>query len=65
MKIPIEIEIEVINTKLKSIEKEFLLGLKIFHNKDSYYNFPQLKTNEKGKIIIKQNDIIENTAIAS
>lgn len=59
MKIPYKVEIKIVDIQSRIIEKEILLGIKIFQNKNEWINIFPLKTNENGTIVLFQNQIVE------
>ena len=60
MKIPRKITIEIFDKKNQPVKKEILMGIKIYHNDESYHNLPPFKTEKSGKILINQEDILKN-----
>ncbi len=60
MKIPNIIEIEVVDRKNKSVEKEILMGMKIYKDSESWYNFSPFKTEKNGKVKLTMKQIFES-----
>lgn len=63
MKIPQQIQIEIVNQNDENLALEIVFGLKIFINNGSYYNYSMIKTFANGKKLILQEEIINSTEL--
>lgn len=64
MMIPEKIEIQIINKAgHPNPINNLLFGLKIYNNKDSWYNFSPFRSNPDGKVLLTRLSIIINASI--